>query len=127
MELMVTTAILAFGIVSIYEAFFMSIDAYGYYTNYFNAQDWVNNTIAEKEEFLIQSQSLEVGMTSGQVIRDQKIFDWTMNISQRDVDQGLYLLTLTLSWQQGGRKVSASRTVFLLPPQLRIYHDKINT
>jgi len=41
-EVVMTGAILSFGIVSIYEAFFISLDTYGYYTSYLNTQDWIS-------------------------------------------------------------------------------------
>lgn len=123
-ELIVTVAILSFGIVSIYEAFFVSVDVFGYYTNYLNTQDWVNEKISETESSLMQSQTLKIGQTSGQITRDHKTFDWVMTVDQKNEEQGLYRVNVTLSWREGGKTAKTSRTAYLLPPQLRLYNEE---
>jgi len=120
-ELIVTVAILSFGIITIYEALFVSVDAFGYYTHYLDTQDWINEKISEVEDNLIQSQALETGQTSGQITRNYKMFDWTVMIDQKNETQGLYQVRVTISWKEGGRRVQTSRTAYLLPPQLRTY------
>lgn len=124
MEIMVTVAILSFGIVAIYEAFFISIDTYGYYTRYLNTQDWINEKISEMELVLMESQALEPGQTAGQMTRDYKTFDWTMQVALIEEDQGLYAVAVRLFWQEGSRTVDISRTAYLMPPQLRIYNEE---
>ena len=123
-EVMVTVAILAFGIVTIYEALFISMDAFGFYTNYLNTQDWGNEKIVEVQGQLTQMQILEPGEVSGQIVRDHKTFDWSMTISPVNEELGLYKIDLTLSWKQGSKTVSSSRAAYLLPPQLKEYNEE---
>ncbi|MCK5082864.1 MAG: prepilin-type N-terminal cleavage/methylation domain-containing protein [Candidatus Omnitrophica bacterium] len=123
-ELLVTVAILAFGIVTIYEALFVSMDTFGYYTNYLGTQDWINEKIAEVQSRLTQTQILEPGETSGRIVRDHKTFDWSMTISPVNENQGLYKIDLTLSWKQGSKRVRSSRAAYLLPPQLKVYNEE---
>jgi len=73
---------------------------------------------------LQQLQILEIGQTSGQIVRDHKKFDWTMTISQVDEEQGLYKVDVVLSWQEGSKKVKTSRVAYLLPPQLKTYNEE---
>ena len=122
-ELMMTTAILSFGIVAIYEALFVSIDTYGYYTRYLDTQTWVNERIWEIQSELMAARTLTEGQTSGQVLRGNKHFDWTMAVKQIDTDQQLYQVDLTLSWQEGDRKIRTVRTAYLIPPELRAYGE----
>lgn len=123
-EVMVTVAILAFGIVAIYEALFISMNTFGFYSNYLDTQDWVNEKISETQNQLTQAQLLEPGETSGQIVRDQKTFDWSVIISPVNEEQRLYKIDVTLSWKQGGKRVRTSRTVYLLAPQLKEYNEE---
>ena len=123
-ELMVTVAILAFGIVTIYEALFISVDTFGFYTNYLDTQDWINEKIFEAQDQLTQFRMLEPGGTSGQIVRDNKTFHWVMHVSLANEAQGLYIIDLTLSWKQGNKTVKTSRVAYLLPPQLKEYNEE---
>lgn len=123
-EIMVTVAILSFGIVAIYEAFFISVDTYGYYTRYLNTQDWINEKISEQEYVLMETQALAPGQTAGQLTRQHKTFDWTMQVALIEEDQGLYAVEVRLFWQEGRRTVDISRTAYLMSPHLRIYHEE---
>jgi prepilin-type N-terminal cleavage/methylation domain-containing protein len=124
MEIMVTVAVLSFGIVSIYEAFFISVDTYGYYTRYLNVRDWVDGKITELELALLESQVLEQGRTAGQITRGHKTFDWTVQVTLIGEDQGLYAVDVRIFWREGVRTVDISRTAYLMPPQLRLYNEK---
>lgn len=123
-EVMMTVAILAFGIVSIYEALFVSMDTHGYYVHYMSTQDWMSEKIWEAQSDLINSGVLNEGETSGQIVRDHKKFDWLMTVSALDSTQGLYRVQVILSWQEGSRKVNATREAYLLPPELKIYNEE---
>lgn len=122
-ELIVTVGILAFGIVTIYEAFFVSVDTYGFYVNYLETQDWIDEKIAQKNDELTRALTLEIGAISGQVVRNQKTFHWTVVVSPVNVEYGLYKVDVTLSWNQGSKRVHASRVAYLLPPQLKAYEE----
>ena len=123
-EVIMTVAILAFGIVSIYEALFVSVDTYGYYTHYFGTQDWINEKIWEVQSKLTDAGVLNAEQTSGEIVRDHKTYDWLMAITPVDETQGLYQVRVTLSWQEGNRKVNTTRETYLLPPQLKEYNGE---
>ena len=122
-ELIVTVGILAFGIVTVYEALFISMDTFGFYVNYLETQDWINEKISEKNDELTQEKILEIGEDSGQIVRNQKTFYWTSSVSFINEEQRLYEVNVTLSWKQGGKNVRTSRVAYLLPPQLRTYEE----
>ena len=121
---MVTVAILAFGIVTIHEALFISMDTFGFYTNYLDTQDWINEKISEVRDELTTAQILELGETSGRIVRDRKTYDWSVVINPVNENQGLYKIDVTLSWKQGSKRVTTSRTAYLLPPQLKEYNEE---
>lgn len=119
-----TVAILSFGIVTIYEALFVSMDTFGFYTNYLDTQDWINEKISEVQNQLTTAQILEPAKTSGQIVRNQKTFDWVMTITWINEKHGLYKIDITLSWKQGSKEVRTSRVAYLLPPQLKEYNEE---
>jgi len=123
-EIMVTVAILAFGIVSIYEAFFISIDTYGYYRHYLSTQDWISEKIWEVQKDLIDNQEIISNETYGQIVRDHKKFDWVMTVTLLDETEGLYRVKVKLSWHEGDKLVSTAREAYLLSTELRIYNEK---
>jgi len=123
-EVMMSVAILAFGIVSIYEALFVSVDTYSYYTHYLSTQDWISEKIWKVQEELIITHELISEQTSGQIVRNHKTFDWVMAVSQMDEDQGLYKVNVTLFWNEGEKKVSTSREAYLLPAELKEYDEE---
>lgn len=123
-EVIMTGAILAFGIVSIYEAFFISVDTYSYYTHYLNTHDWIGEKIWEVQSELINSGVAEEGHVSGQIVRDHKTYDWLMAVALVDEAQGLYRVKVTLSWKEGNKKINTTRETYLLPPQLKTYNEE---
>jgi prepilin-type N-terminal cleavage/methylation domain-containing protein len=123
-ELLVTVGILAFGIVTVYEALFISMDTFGYYVNYLEIQDWIDGKIAEQNQALMQAEALEPGEASGRITRNHKTFQWNMVTTMVDEEQKFYQLEITLSWHQGSKTVKISRTAYLLPPQLKSYEEK---
>jgi len=126
-ELIMTVAILSFGIVAIYEALFVSIDVYGYYTRYLGTHDWVNEKIWNIQAELMTAKTLDDVETSGQIVRNHKTFDWHLVVRQLDAQQNLYQVDLTLTWQEGDRRISTTRTAYLIPPELRIYNEEVST
>jgi prepilin-type N-terminal cleavage/methylation domain-containing protein len=114
-EIMVAVAILAFGIVAIYEAFFISLDSYGFYANYLNSREWMNERIWEISDDLIRAEMLIPGQTAGRIASNNKDINWTVSIKPMDAQENLYSLDINLNWQQGNRKIKFSRVAYALP------------
>lgn len=123
-ELMVTVAVLAFGIVSIYEALFVSVDVFGYYTNYLETQDWMSEKIVQVQDQLTEARIFEADKDAGRFVRGNKTFDWTMMVNPVDEEEGLYKIDLTLSWKQGSKDIHISRSAYLLSPYLKEYNEE---
>ena len=123
-HLIMTVAILAFGIVAIYEALFVSMDTHGYYTHYLSTQDWISEKIWDVQSELTSSGILNEEQTSGQIVREHKTYDWFMEISPLDEAQGLYLVNVKLSWREGDKTVNTEREAYLLSPELKIYNEE---
>jgi len=103
-EVMVTVAILSFGILAIFESFFISLDAFSYYSNYLDAQGWINEKIWQIQDQLIKTGSLIAGDDSGFFSVKNRNFNWATSISPIDEEYGLYKLGVSLFWREGSRE-----------------------
>lgn len=114
-EVMVTAAILAFGIVVIYDALLISLNVFSSYAHYLNAQNWMNEHIWQTKDLIGRQGDIMADEMAGQMISENKPLAWHMAVNSLDAQQGLYQLDLTLSWQEAGRQVSIVRSAYALP------------
>lgn len=116
-EIMAATAVLALGIVFIYQAYFVSLDSYDYYANYLSIAPWAEEKIWEAQNNLIRFADLGAIQTSGVLVNIGKRINWTL--SSADIDGikdkfKLFKIELRLSWKQGKRNVVLSRSAYAL-------------
>lgn len=113
-EIMVTTAILAFGIVMIYEAFFISLDSFNYCLNHLDAQLWLDEKIWQAQDSLRQNGILNPGQMRGEFMNRNKRFSWDMSydLIEQLEKFNLYRLNLVISWQEGKRKINLLRSAY---------------
>jgi prepilin-type N-terminal cleavage/methylation domain-containing protein len=117
-EVMVSVAILAFGITAIYEAILTSLNIFGSYTKYLNTQAWINEQIWEAQDRVNHSRIVIVGENKGVIRLNNKDHEWTMQIDPLDMDAGLYALNIRLAWQEGGRTITLSRGAYAVPARV---------
>jgi hypothetical protein len=109
---MVTVSILSFGILAIYESLFISLDTFNYYSNYLNAQGWLNEKIWDIQSKLISEQSLETTEERGMFTINNKKINWSVSIKPVDEQYGLYKLDLSLFWHEGSRERFVYRAAY---------------
>jgi len=115
-EVMVTVAILSFGLVVIFEGLFNTVDAFSYCSDYLNIQPWLNSKIWELQDELTRTEILMAGEANGDFTIKDRRFDWKMTVSPADLDGKLYEFNLALTWLEGNRKVNISRNGYVLKP-----------
>ena len=111
-EIMVATAVLSFGLVMIYQAFFISLDAFDYYLNHLNAQLWLDEKIWQLEDDFRRYGSFGSTPTFGEFIMGSKNFNWSMDYSLIGAEE-LYKVGLQVSWQQGPRNITLPRVAYV--------------
>lgn len=109
-EVMVAAAVLALGVVMIYEAYFISLDTFNYWYNYLNVSCWLDNKIWEAQDRIRRLGALSAGESAGDFTRLGKTYNWAVSSDSIDADSGLYEVTLCLSWKEGKRQRRAIRT-----------------
>lgn len=115
-EVMVTTTILALGVVLIYESFFISLDSFNYCSNYLNVAPWMDEKIWQAKDDLNRSGNLDEIETQGEFQNKGKNFTWNLSSSLIDKVQSLCLYEIDLSvfWKEGKRQIKLSRNTYAL-------------
>jgi len=111
-EVMLTTAVLALGSVLLYQAFFVCLDTFNYYSAYLSQACWLNEKIWQSQEDLrLFGPSAGIERAGG-FASGNRNFIW--NLSYASIDQSqkqrLYKIDLTFSWQ--GSKRSLTRSAY---------------
>ena len=123
-EIMVAVAILSCGLVPIFQALFVSVNAFGTSVNSSNLQPWIDEKIWETKDKLLHGSS---GADSGRVTLARKEFTWTVSVDLIDAEEKLYQLRLAVSWQEGGREKNVIRTAYELLPKEKVKEKTTST
>jgi len=114
LEIMVATAVLSLGLVMIYQAFFISLNAFKYYSNYLKVSSWLDEKLWEAEDDLFRLGPLAQINPSGSLKVDNNNFYWNLSYGLIDEPQNLYKVDLALFWQEGKRRVNLTRNAYVL-------------
>jgi hypothetical protein len=109
---MVATAILAFGLVMIFQSFLVSTDTYNYYLNCLKVQLWLDEKLWQLQDDFRQYEFFSPLPSSGEFEIGSKDFNWNMDYACIAPDE-LYKVNLRVSWQQGSRRASALRSAYV--------------
>lgn len=114
-ELMVAVAILSFGIVILYEAFFTCLNAFSYSQNRLDTQRWMDEKIWQTQDELIRSGSLIMSENTGSFMEKNKNFTWkiALNLIEQAADSFLYKVSLDVSWKEAQRDVKLSQVAYV--------------
>ena len=120
-EVLVTTVVLSLGAVLLYNAFFISLDSFNYYSNYLKALPWMEEKVWRSQDFLTHLKSSEQIDRDGEFKSGNKSFIWHLAFNQVNDLDGLYKIALTVFWRQGRKDVSLSRVAYAIyqPKQLQ--------
>ncbi|MCU0651246.1 MAG: prepilin-type N-terminal cleavage/methylation domain-containing protein [Candidatus Omnitrophica bacterium] len=117
-EVLVTTAVLAFGIVSVFQALFIVMSGLNYISSYLNIVPAVDEKLWEVNDAIRR-----IGPGAG--IARQGVFDtadgkydWAVSVNPADTSADLYKVDLLTTWTKAGRSSRISRCayVFYEPP-----------
>jgi prepilin-type N-terminal cleavage/methylation domain-containing protein len=108
-EVMVAVAVLSFGLVMIYQAFFVVLDTFNYGADSLEVSPWINEKIWQAQDSIIHKGSLADNSTEGEFILDNRKFTWALKGSAISEISDLTALNLEVSWKAGKRTVQVSR------------------
>ena len=116
-EVMIAASILSLGTVMISQSNMMSMDVYGRYVNRLSIQNWAEEKIWEIKQAMLESEVPNVGQTSGEVAQNNKTYNWYLAVQSTTSASkffDLYTIQLSISWPEGSRSASLTRSSYLL-------------
>jgi len=113
-EVLVTTVVLSLGAVLLYNAFFISLDSFNYYSNYLKALPWMEEKIWTSQDFLTHLHEPAQIDRDGEFKSGNKNFTWHLAYNQVNEQEGLKKIALTVYWRQGGKDISLSRVAYAI-------------
>ncbi|MCK5392983.1 MAG: type II secretion system protein [Candidatus Omnitrophica bacterium] len=111
-EVMLSTVVLALGIVVIYESFFRSLDLFGYYNNYLNVASSADEIIWNAQNELNLFGPTAVFANKGVISQNNKDFNWNLFYESINPENNLYKIDLFFSWKEGSKDVKLLRTEY---------------
>jgi prepilin-type N-terminal cleavage/methylation domain-containing protein len=113
-EVMVAAMVLVAGVVFIYESFFMSLDLFGYCSDYLNVSTWMSEKVWEIQDSIRQYGFLAHIDKRGSFTRRGRHFAWnaSCNLISEAPDMDLYNIALNLSWRVGVRSFKMNRAAY---------------
>lgn len=113
-EVLVTAVVLSLGAVLLYNAFFISLDSFNYYSNYLKVLPWIEEKVWLAQDFLTHLKMPEQIDRDGEFKSGNKNFIWHLAYNQVNESEGLYKIALTVFWRQGKRDISLSRVAYAI-------------
>jgi len=111
-EVMAATAVLAGGVVLIFEALFSTTNTFSYYASRMSLGPWIDQKVWELKEAVIANTPVE---TAGTLTRGAREFSWKASQTS-DAETGLTRIGLEVSWPQGKRQARLERGMYVFVP-----------
>jgi prepilin-type N-terminal cleavage/methylation domain-containing protein len=108
-EVMVAVAVLSFGLVMVYQAFFIVLDTFNYGADYLEVSPWINEKIWQAQDSIMNKGALADTAPEGEFILQNKKFTWSLKSSAISEVNDLTAFDLEVSWKEGKRAVQVSR------------------
>jgi hypothetical protein len=110
---MVATAVLAGGVVLIFQALFATSNTFAYYANSMSLAPWMDQKMWELQDAALNRMPSE---TAGTIQQGTRVYTWKA-VDNRDSESGLVKIALEVSWVQGKRLVRLERSTYVFVPE----------
>jgi prepilin-type N-terminal cleavage/methylation domain-containing protein len=111
-EVMVAVAVLSFGLVMVYQAFFIVLDSFNYSADYLEIVSWMDEKIWQAQDSIMRTGALETNTTQGEFIARNKKFEWTISSNALSSAGNLSAVNLEVNWKEAKRKVKVNRSCY---------------
>ncbi|MFA5099657.1 MAG: prepilin-type N-terminal cleavage/methylation domain-containing protein [Candidatus Omnitrophota bacterium] len=113
-EVLVTTAVLAFGMVSIFQALFIIMNVFSYISHYLDVV-----SVADEKVWQVQDTLMRLGPGSafapqGEFDIGGKRYEWSLSVKQADAAAALYRIDLSTRWKEGRRPSLLERSAYAI-------------
>jgi prepilin-type N-terminal cleavage/methylation domain-containing protein len=113
-EVMVTVAVLSFGLAMIYRAFFSSLDALMFISQRFLVNLEINNRLWEAEDSFNRAFDEAAALSdSGKTIINNVPFGWKTSGTLIDGTTNLHKVEVDITWPEKNRKIVSKRFAYV--------------
>lgn len=109
---MVAAAVLAIGILVVFPAFFVAVDAAQIAEDRLTIQIWAQNKLWEEQDAYGRLQAVALPRETGDFQTGERVFRWEKNVEP--LKSGLQEATLTVSWLLAGRERRVMYSAYLM-------------
>jgi prepilin-type N-terminal cleavage/methylation domain-containing protein len=113
-EVLVTTAVLAFGIVSIFQALFIVMAAFSYISHYLNVVSVADEKVWQVQDTLMRLGPQAAFAPQGEFDTGGKKYDWSLSAKLSDPAAHLYRIDLSTQWKEGRRAYRLERSAYVI-------------
>ncbi len=111
-EIMVTLAVLSFGLVVIYQSFLICVNALSYYSTSLEVQQWLDEKTWEINDNISRTKNPLPSSSSGTFTARNKPVSWQWDIQSLSKDANGYQIKLSCFWKEGQRQIDLFRTFY---------------
>jgi hypothetical protein len=109
---MVAVAVLSFGLVMVYQAFFVVLDSFNYGADYLEIVSWMDEKIWQAQDSIMRTGGLEGDSTQGEFVARNKKFEWLISSNVLSGAGNISAVNLEVDWKEAKRKVKVSRSCY---------------
>jgi len=113
-EVLVATAILASGIVSIFQALFIIMTAFSYISHYLDIVPVVDEKVWQVQDEIRRLGPNTAFVPRGEFDAGGKKFDWVLSTQLADSESKLYRIDLSTQWKDGSRNCQLDRSAYVI-------------
>lgn len=116
-EVMLAASVLALGALIVYQAFFIALDSFNYYSHYLDVVSFANGKIWLAQQKLEESADLSAIETSGEFSSDGRTYTWGLTNSLLEDEKNkakLFKLFFELRWREGNKSAGIYREAYAL-------------
>jgi prepilin-type N-terminal cleavage/methylation domain-containing protein len=113
-EVLVTTAVLAFGIVSIFQALFIVMSAFSYVSRYLNIVPVADEKVWQVQDSLQRMGPKASFEPQGVFEAGGKEYNWELSVKLADSASYLYRIDLSTGWKEGRRDYRLERSAYAI-------------
>jgi prepilin-type N-terminal cleavage/methylation domain-containing protein len=111
-EVMVAVAVLSFGLVMVYQAFFVVLNSFNYSADYLAIVSWMDEKIWQAQDSIMRTGALETDSTQGEFVARNKKFEWSISSSVLGGSGDLSVVNLQVNWKEAKREVGVTRSCY---------------
>lgn len=111
-EAMVASAVLALGVIFVFEGITLALNSFEYYAVYSRIAPWLDEQVWLAQDAVSRTGGLDTLQKQGEVELGGRRVTWLLSQQAIDTEQGLYQVDVEVFWKSGKKDYRFLRSVF---------------